>query len=323
MEEKTHLIAGKTYTFVVSNIDDAIRLDQYLTRVIPAYSRTFLQRLIQNGSISVNQTVVVKPRYLLSVHDVITLTVPQPDIATAEDIDGIDIQVIHEEKDFLILNKPAGLVIHQAKQHHHKYTLIDWLVKQYDTINTIGYIDRPGIVHRLDKDTSGLLIIARTNYAHQQFTQMFKDRTIHKTYHAIVHGHPEPSGTITLPIGRHPVTPYKMHAFNEQDKKKYPHKPIRTATTAYQVLEYYPNNTYVELKPLTGRTHQIRVHLSAIGNPIVSDPTYGGTPLVIARQALHAYQLQFNFNGKDYTFTAPIPADFEQLIAQLKKSVNY
>jgi 23S rRNA pseudouridine1911/1915/1917 synthase len=179
--------------------------------------------------------------------------------------------------------------------------------------------DRPGIVHRLDKDTSGLLLIARTNYAHATFNTLFQTRTIHKTYLALVHGHPPASGTIDLAIGRHPVNRHTMTTFKAGTYEAARHR-TRNAFTAYTVLEYFDEYSLLEVKPVTGRTHQIRVHLAALGHPIVGDAVYGTASKLIARQALHAHRLQFMFDGQEHIFTQPLPGDMANVVSSIKKS---
>lgn len=196
-------------------------------------------------------------------------------------------------------------------------TLVDWLRAFYPDLGQIGLEDRPGIIHRLDKDTSGLIIISRTHRAYKQFGQMFRNRTIQKTYQAIVQGHPESNGIIDLFIGRDPHIPVKMTAFDTKKAQRYirhGHK-LRHAITHYKVIQYFENYTLLELKPVTGRTHQIRVHLSALGHPIVGDPLYGMPDKKhIKRHALHASDLSFELDNQRFSFSLPLPDDMQTLI---------
>jgi 23S rRNA pseudouridine1911/1915/1917 synthase len=175
----------------------------------------------------------------------------------------------------------------------------------------VGAQDRPGIIHRLDKDTSGLMIIPRTHHAYNTFGSLFRNRTIHKTYYALVQGHPPKEGFIDLSIGRHPHIRVKMATFDKEKTAHYIKKGyrIRTAFTHYRVIKYFTDYALVEFKPTTGRTHQIRVHASAIGHPIIGDETYGSSSVLIQRQALHAAKLQFQFDNEQFSFSINLPDD--------------
>ena len=221
---------------------------------------------------------------------------------------------MHEDPDFYIIEKPAGLMVHRPSTSSVELTLIDWLVHQVPEIINIGHPERPGIVHRLDKNTTGLLIVPRTSRAHMLFSDLFKNRDIKKTYLAVVRGHPEKEGTIELPIGRDPITRNKMTVNGIE---------AREAVTRYKVLTYFENAALVEIYPVTGRTHQIRVHFKAIGHPLLGDQLYGTRSPLIKRHALHATQLTFDFKGKPYTFTSTPPQDFELLLSKLKKIAHY
>jgi 23S rRNA pseudouridine1911/1915/1917 synthase len=204
-------------------------------------------------------------------------------------------------------------------------TVADWILHNHHELSNVGAVDRPGIIHRLDKETSGLLIIARTNYGHNALGALFRNRKINKTYKAIVAGHPPKDGTITLAIGRNPTNRLKMATFNEDlidHTGKIGCTKVRHATTDYKVLEYFDDASLIEVKPTTGRTHQIRVHMAALGHPIIGDQLYGKTSPFINRQALHAEQLSFIFDDTHYSFTDEFPHDFQQLINNLRTSKN-
>lgn len=290
------------------------RLDTYLSASFPDYSRSFFKRLIEDGHVMVNGSIMYKQGAAVKKDDTVAVTFPThaPQDAATLLAQLPPIQVLFEHTHFLIINKPANMLVHKAETKKQEPCLVDWLMSCQPALAAIGHSDRPGIVHRLDKDTSGLLIIARTNYAHTQFSMLFKDRKIKKTYHAVVHGHPPAAGTIELPIGRHPVARHKMATFASHAN---PRQPKREARTDYRVLTYFKDYSLVEAKPLTGRTHQIRVHLAAIGHPIVGDPLYSPHKTkLIDRQALHAHALNFSFDGQEFSFVQPEPVDFAALL---------
>lgn len=292
------------------------RLDYYLSKSFSDYSRSFFKRLIEDGHVSINGKPVSKQGTPVKKDDIVSVTFPthSPREATALLTNMPPIEIVFEHKHFLIINKPANLLVHQAATKAEDPSVVDWLLTTMHDIAQIGQTDRPGIVHRLDKDTSGLLVIARTNYAHGKFADLFKDRTIKKTYRAIVHGHPPRSGIIDLSIGRHPVARHKMAAFPANSPTR---QLKREAVTHYQVLNYFEDCALVEAKPVTGRTHQIRVHLAAIGHPIVGDTVYGTQKTIkIKRQALHAYGLTFIFDEQEFNFTQQEPVDFAALLKQ-------
>lgn len=308
-----------TVSYRASEGDDLSRLDKFLLQQLPAYSRSYLQRLIENGFVRVNEAVCHKSSLPLKQDDAISITFPASRSIDPEAISAqtSGVELVFEHPHFLVLSKPAGLNVHQAYARSEDVSLVDFLLKQYTDIASIGYADRPGIVHRLDKDTSGLIIIARTNYAHSLFGKMFHDRLVHKTYYAVVQGHPAPTGTIDLAIGRDPHVPVKMRAFRE-DEIPLQSSKIRDALTHYRVLEYFKDSALVEVKPVTGRTHQIRVHFAAIGHPIIGDTVYGSASKLIGRQALHAQGISFEFDGEPFSITKEIPEDMQLLIQKLR-----
>jgi 23S rRNA pseudouridine1911/1915/1917 synthase len=188
------------------------------------------------------------------------------------------------------------------------FTLSDWLTLTFKELTTVGSPDRPGIVHRLDKDTTGLMIIPRNNSAHEEFSRMFKNRCITKIYTAVVMGKPKERDDITLPIARHPMNRNQMTHLIPTG---------RPAHTAYRVLQYLVDAALLEIQLFTGRTHQIRVHCAAIEHPVFGDPIYGHKSKIIARQALHASKINFEWKSQRYTFEAPLPQDMLDLIKQL------
>ena len=320
MENKTdphgRIAPDSTFSFLVTDAHHKTRLDRFLTEQFPLYSRSFLQKRIENGNATINNKVATKSGAEICDGDTVVISFPapkKPDLTSL--LDGSSpVEIVDETEHFLIVNKPAGLVVHRPSEHSTEPSLADWITHTYHEIKDVGSIDRPGIVHRLDKDTSGLLIIPRTNYAHNAFGKMFRDRTIHKTYHAVVERHPDPEGSIDMPIGRHPTQKIKMAPF-----KKIENKTVRAAQTNYKVLEYFDDTALVELKPITGRTHQIRVHFAALGHPLLGDQVYGTKSKFIKRHALHAQGLDFEFDNKPFSFTQEAPKDFQKLITLLKK----
>lgn len=320
MESPRVIYPESSYQFTVDPSHAHERIDTFITGKFGGYSRTFLQNLISNEQISLNGRAISKPGLRLKEGDLIQVTFPDRTPEKKREFSGFDfgISIIHKDEHFLIINKPAGLIVHEADTDGDQPSVVDWIIENFDEIKHVGAIDRPGIVHRLDKDTSGILIIPRTNYAHGQFGAMFKERTIHKTYRALVEGAPHQQGSLDMPIGRHPVLRHKMATFTKSDAHR--STSIRDAITEYSVLEYFDECALVEAKPHTGRTHQIRVHLAALGHPLLGDQTYGKKSAHIKRHALHAYQISFVFNGRSYEFTCPVPQDFQQALERLKKS---
>ncbi|MFI5333157.1 MAG: RluA family pseudouridine synthase [Candidatus Babeliales bacterium] len=318
---------GSTHILTVDINHIQIRLDSYLAQVFTAYSRSFLKDLIVQNCVHINTQKSVKPSSPLKKGDTITITFPQKPAVVPADLTahGLAIEIIYTHEHFLIINKPANLIMHHAAATREKPTLADWLIHHEATLAHVGSVDRPGIVHRLDKDTSGLLIIARTNYAHTHFTELFKQRAISKTYLALVQGHPPAQGSIDFAIGRNRVHKHKMASFPAamMNGKE------RHALTHYRVLDYFDAYALVECTPVTGRTHQIRVHCAAIGHPLLGDTTYNNNPLPapIKRHALHAAALSFTFDGMPFSFTCPLPTDMAQLIKSMplnpKSSCNF
>ena len=318
MENQNRIKPASSFEFIVDSESAGMRLDAFLAQQFPAYSRSFLQKLIKNHSIIINTQHAKKPSIVLKEHDIVHIKIHAAEPEAKKMVHmphNLKIELIATHEDFLVINKPAGLLTHKTQHVTNDYTLVDWLTTHFKEIETVGTLERPGIIHRLDKDTSGLLIIARTNYAHQIFTQLFKERAVKKTYIAVVEGHPEKSGTIDQPIGRHKTHRLRMAIYPANSKVL-----ARHAITHYRVLEYFDKYSLVEFKPETGRTHQIRVHAAFLGHPLVGDTLYGSSSPFIKRHALHASALSFNFKGKLYEFNAVLPQDFQDLITHLKKS---
>jgi 23S rRNA pseudouridine1911/1915/1917 synthase len=286
-----------------------IRLDKYLIQVLPQSSRAYLQKLIEQGYVLVNGQKA-KASQKLSKSDRITVELPpSPGHPLAE---PIPLTVIYEDADIMVINKPAGLTVHPAPGHP-SHTLVNAILARCPGLTISNELMRPGIVHRLDKDTSGLIVVAKNDFAREYLAAQFKSRTVTKRYLVLVKGRLSPEqGIIEAPIGRDPRRRQKM-AIVAAGKE---------ATTQYQVRKYLDNYTLVEVSPLTGRTHQIRIHLSAIGCPVVGDPIYGIKSAHLDRQFIHAYRLGFRLpSTKQYQeFTSPLPADLEQVLEHLARN---
>ncbi|HUV46021.1 MAG TPA: RluA family pseudouridine synthase [Dehalococcoidia bacterium] len=285
-----------------------LRLDKYVAEVLPQFSRAYIQKLITQGYILVNEQSA-KASQRLKYSDKITIKIPPPAYPTAE---PIPLAIIYEDKDILVIDKPAGLVVHPSPGHT-SHTLVNAILAHCPSLATSEDLTRPGIVHRLDKDTSGLMIIAKNDYARQYLVNQFKSHAVTKGYLVLVKGRPSPEqGAIEAPIGRDPHNRKRM-AITETGKE---------ASTQYKVKEYLNGYTLLEVAPRTGRTHQIRVHLSAIGYPVVGDPIYGtkrrleAKALCLKRQFIHAYRLGFRLpSTNEYReFTCPLPADLKQAL---------
>lgn len=331
MEIKPTLLThAEPISLVIEPTQAGQRIDKFLSLALPSYSRSFFQNLIETGCVTINSHPA-KPSCQVKAGDHVSITLPlehkRPVYTPVKD--SLGIEIIHTDEHFFIINKPANLLVHQTEAGTTEPTVVDWLLSHHYELHEVGKADRPGIVHRLDRETSGLLIIPRTNYAHMIFGDMFKNRAMSKTYLAVVEGHPSAQGSIDFSIGRHPHMRKKMTTHLPQEAsltctklQKLPHHEtgIRHALTHYKVLEYFEDHSLVEVKPVTGRTHQIRVHFSAIGHPLVGDYLYGTPSKLIERHALHAHSLSFNFRNKSFEFSAEIPHDFKQLLSVLKSS---
>ncbi|MGB0579154.1 MAG: RluA family pseudouridine synthase [Limisphaerales bacterium] len=298
------------------------RLDQYLTSIYQAVSRGTLQRLIKEGHITVNG-VKVKPTHAPRAGE--SIEVRWPDVRPAEpEPENIPLDILHEDRDLVVLNKPPGLCVHPGNGHETG-TLVHALLHHCgDELSGIGGVARPGIVHRLDLDTSGCLVVAKHDQAHIGLSRQFAERTTSKTYHALACGvMPNDSGEIRVAIARHSTHRKRMAAKDEGEGKE--------AHTDYRVLERLRHATLAEAIIHTGRTHQIRVHFQYIGSPLVGDQTYGKrqnrqltsiTGYQASRQMLHAAKLGFihPLTEKKMQFNAPRPQDFELAIELLRNA---
>jgi len=257
-----------------------IRLDKYLTEVLPQFSRAYLQKLIEQGYVLVNGQM---PKASQRLNKADRITVELPPLPGRPSVEPIPLAIIYEDADILVIDKPAGLTVHPAPGHP-SHTLVNAILAHCPSLTMSNELMRPGIVHRLDKDTSGLIVIAKNDFAREYLAAQFKSRTVTKGYLVLIKGRLSPKqGIIEAPIGRDPHRRQRM-AIVEAGKE---------ATTQYQVQKYLGDYTLVEVTPLTGRTHQIRIHLSAIGCPVIGDPIYGIKSARLNRQFIHAYRLGF------------------------------
>lgn len=276
-----------------------------------ALSRSRIQALIAAGAVAVDGVTVKRPGFRLRGGEAIVVEVPpdRPAEAVAQDI---PLAVVYEDADLIVINKPRGLVVHPAAGHSSG-TLVNALLKHCPDLAGIGGVLRPGIVHRLDRDTTGLLVVAKTQRAHDALTRAIKARAVHRGYLAIVWGVPDAvQGRIEAPIGRHPVDRKRMAVVEGG----------RPAVTHFAVLESFGRAALLRCALETGRTHQIRVHLAFIGHPVIGDPVYSGRrdSCGMAGQALHAAMLAFAHpvDGRPLRFEVPPPEDFRQLLARLR-----
>lgn len=313
--------------FKVEPPDQGARLDKFLAERLEDYSRAAIQKMIKEKNILINGKES-KSSYKLKAGDNIEVK-PSNDKIELKPDPSIKIEIIHDERDFAVIDKPAGLVVYPGTKHEEK-TLVNGLLAKWPEIKTVGEDPiRPGIVHRLDKDTSGIMIIAKNNEAFRYFKDLFKNKKIEKTYTALVFGHiDENEGKIELPIRRSKSNPVKQVAV-AADKDP---EGTREAITYYKALKYYSDKnenhyTLVEVKPKTGRMHQIRVHLATIGYPIVGDRMYQTKqtkqPPKISRQLLHASAIKFySLVGKEIEFSSPLPDDFSSFLKSLEETKN-
>lgn len=315
-------MADRTEKFTVEQSRPDLRLDTYLRERFPAVSRGVMQRLITNGHVTVNGHAV-KSTYRPSSGDEVHVSFPEPRAAEAQPED-IPLDILHEDEDLLILNKPPGIVVHPSVGHD-EHTLVNALLHHCDgQLSGIGGVARPGIVHRLDKDTSGCLLVAKNDETHFALTKQFAERSMEKLYRALVAGViVNNKGDIQAPLARHPTHRKRMAVSAGEGRESW---------TAFRVIQRFTHATDVQATLHTGRTHQIRVHFQHIGHTVLGDATYGAKPnkrveeatgLTFSRQMLHAWQITFMHprTEKPLTARAPLPKDFEEAVEGLKKAV--
>lgn len=305
----------KKFKFIVGEDDDH-RLDYYLSLEMNELSRSYAQKLIKDKFVTVNGQYK-KQSYLVNEGDIIEIFLPEKEELKLEK-ENIPLDIIFEDSDIAVINKPQGLVVHPAPGNYSG-TLVNALLYHIDNLSSINGIIRPGIIHRIDKDTSGLLIIAKNDYSHKILSNDLKTHEINREYIALCHGRlTQSNGTINMPIGR-----------DLRDRKKMAVTQVnsKNAITYFTVLKNFENYSLLKLKLETGRTHQIRVHLSHINHPIVGDPIYSknSNEFGINKQMLHAFKIKFNHprSKEIMTFYAPFPNEFKNIIKKIVKREYY
>jgi len=289
--------------FEASEFSGKMRLDKFLAARLPELSRSRIQALIEEKHVLLNGGEA-KASSAVRLGDKVKVTIPEV-VASSHEAEEIPLKILFEDRDLVVINKPSGLVVHPGAGNP-AHTLVNALLHHVPDLSGIGGEERPGIVHRLDKDTSGCIVVAKNDLAHRALAAQFAGRSIQKVYLALVHGKPaKPQGRIETLIGRHPVHRKKMAVVATPDG--------RNAITEYQILGVQGGYCLVSCRLLTGRTHQIRVHLKHLGHPLAGDVLYGGKlSNQIQRQMLHAWQLGFTHptSGDWRKFEAPLPEDF-------------
>jgi 23S rRNA pseudouridine1911/1915/1917 synthase len=309
--------------FFAAASDQGERLDRFLARRLPERSRASLQQLIEQGLVLVDGRPT-KPGYRVRAGERVAVTLPPPRPADVQP-EAIPLTILYEDAHLLVVDKPAGMVVHPGPGRATG-TLVNALLAHCPRLSGIGGVERPGIVHRLDKDTSGAIVVAKDEPTHRGLARQFAERQVKKLYLAIVRGAVrDAAGVIDAAVGRHPVYRQKMSTHTRAG---------RAAVTEFRVVERFAHHTLVELRPRTGRTHQLRVHMAAVGHPLLGDPTYGRyrkelarSPLAaqlawFRRQALHAWVLGFwhPITQQWLECCAPLPGDFEQVLTVLRRA---
>ncbi len=308
---------AERYFFVAGHADAGQRLDNFLVRQshLEGTSRSYVQVLVRQKNVLVNG-VLCKSGYRLHCGDRVEVNVPPP-VPIELTPQDVPFTLLYEDNSLAVLSKPPGIVVHPAAGHSEG-TLVHGLLKRLDNLSGINGEERPGIVHRLDKDTSGIMVVAKNDHAHRFLVDQFSLRKVEKVYYAILDGVPKTiEGRIELAIGRHPVHRKKMAVRQNSG---------RLAITSWQIMEELPGNfCFAAIKLETGRTHQIRVHMASVGCPVAGDPVYGRknslyAELRISRQLLHSYGLAFTHpeKGQQISFEAPLYPDMAEVLSRLK-----
>ena len=298
--------------FKIDDEQAGIRIDKFLSEILPDLSRSYIQKLIKDGHVTSNNKMI-KSNYKINNEDFVEITVPELKEPNIE-AENIPLDILYEDSDLLIVNKPKGMVVHPSAGHYSG-TLVNALMFYCKgDLSGINGVMRPGIVHRIDMDTTGSLLVCKNDFSHNYIANQLKEHSINRVYHAIVHGViKEDEGTVNAPVGRHPIERKKM-CINHQNGKD--------AITHYKVLKRFDNFTYIECKLETGRTHQIRVHMASIHHPLLGDAVYGPskTPFKLQGQTLHAKTIGIiHPRTEEYLeVDAPLPIYFTELLRKLK-----
>lgn len=304
-----------TINFSINETSVGVRVDVFLSENIEDVSRSQVKKLIEDENITCNNKLI-KSNYKLRLNDQIKVVIPEP-VELEVTPENIPIDIIYEDEDIVVVNKPKGMVVHPAAGNYTG-TLVNALLYACDNLSSINGVIRPGIVHRIDKDTSGILVVAKNDNAHRSLSKQIKEHSMKRCYWALTESViKQDEGMVDAPIGRHPVERKKM-AITE--------KHSRHAITHFKVLERFSRNTLIEARLETGRTHQIRVHMAHIGYPLVGDPVYGykKQKFNLQGQALHAKTLGFIHprTGEYMEFSTEIPEDFQKVLKSLKNAEN-
>lgn len=297
--------------FIVDETEQGIRIDKYIVLQLPEVSRSYIQKLLKDGKVFVNDKNV-KANYKTVKGDCICFDIPDSVEPTIK-AENIPLSVLYEDHDLLVVDKPKGMVVHPAAGHYTGTLVNAVLYHCRDSLSGINGVLRPGIVHRIDMNTTGSLVICKNDFSHAAIAEQLKEHSITRKYRAIVHGvFKDDTGTVNLPIGRNPNERKKM-AVNEKNGKE--------AITHFRVLQRFEKFTYIECELETGRTHQIRVHMASIHHPLLGDDVYGPkkSPFVLEGQTLHAMVIGFKHprKGEYLEFTAPLPEYFQELLEKL------
>jgi len=332
-EVMTDLSSTESVLITVEARAHGWRLDHYLTRLFPNYSRAAFQKAIGQGTVRLNG-LPAKAARRLRVNDRLQVRLPETADEMSVPAEDIPLEILYEDEHLVVINKAADMIVHPGRGNYSG-TLAGALQFHFDSLSDMGGRFRPGIVHRLDRNTTGVIVVAKNNQVHCRLSAQFEKREVTKEYRALVWGRPEfDSDYIETHIGTHPRTRERMQVCSEGGN-------ARRATTFYEVLQRFQHVTYMNLRPRTGRTHQLRVHMQHLGHPILADAVYGGgepvsvanlngprqsgaaadAPVLISRQALHAHRLGFRHpdSGKQVEFQAPLPPDMLAVLDLLKK----
>lgn len=303
------------YTFLIDKETQSTRIDLVLSLLLSETSRSFIQKLIEGGRLTINGQLCTSKKYKVSEGDVVEITVPEPEKLVIKE-ENIPLDIVYEDDDVLVVNKPRGMVVHPAVGNYTGTLVNAVMYHCKGRLSSINGVIRPGIVHRIDKDTSGLLMIAKNNRAHESLSRQLAEHTITRKYTALVYNNfSEEEGTVDAPLGRDPKNRLRRAVTRENSKR---------AVTHWRVLERFGKYTLIEAQLETGRTHQIRVHMAYTNHPLVGDMLYGPKKQTLFQdgQLLHAGVLGFVHpsTGEYMEFSRPLPEEFQQVIERLRRS---